>query len=333
MAIEFGMDYTQTSSGEKDTILLYGDTGDGKTPMIGEYAEADFIRTGKITRLYAGDPGGWRTIIPHVRLGIIRVVPVRDLPFPWEWVDTISKGKLPVAVPNQPNPKWIVDKAENDRTGTYAFEGMTAFADILMQDAAREAAAGRNIGGQPPAFKLQQGETKWAGNSQSHYGNVQTVMQMAIQESLRLPGNVIWTAMAKRASDADLNSPILGPQLVGKAVTSDIPRWFVFTFRLMAIPGNDLTGKKAEHRIYFDDHEERNTSGAKGLGNLRMPLDAFDADAAGNDKNIPPYISPASIMEGIRLWREGAHRATNTLLARVTAARPTAREELNIKAV
>lgn len=297
---------------DKVTICIYGDTGDGKSTQLGEFAEHRFVQTGKIMRVYTADPGGWLSLTPHVKLGIVQIVPLANTPRPWEWISHIVKGALPVT--NSAGAAWKVDLEANAQIDTYAFEGMTAFGDVLMQDAAKQAADGRHIGGQPPAFRYNEGNVKWAGNAPAHYGSVQTVLTSAIQDSLRLPGNVIWTAMAKRANDADLNSTILGPQVAGKALTSDIPRWFNYTMRLMAVPGDDLTGQKSEHRLYFDDHLEKFTSGAKGLGNLRIPLAAV-ADA-------PAYISPASVVEAIKLWDSLAKKAEETMRARIAAQRP-----------
>jgi hypothetical protein len=231
---------SQASLPVRDTICLYGDTGDGKTTLLGEWAEHRYIATRrKKMRLYTSDPGGYRSIAHYADLGVLEVIDLVGVPKPWEWLKWVTCGYVPG--PDGPEGKWIFDADRNAMIDTYAFEGMTAFADNLMHDAALQAAEGRNIGGQPPNFKLQSGEVKWAGNSQSHYNSVQTIMGIAIQQSLNtLKGNVIWTAMARRATDADnQNSPILGPQMAGKALTSDIPRWFNFCLRAVTVPGDE----------------------------------------------------------------------------------------------
>lgn len=297
---------------EKDTICLYGDSGDGKSTQIGEYAEHRFLLTkGKRTRVYTADPGGWRSLVPYVRLGVVEIVPLANAPRPWEWIAHIVKGALPVMAAN--GASWQIDVERNREIDTFAYEGMTAFGDVLMQDAAKQAANGRNIGGQPPAFKYAEGDVKWAGNAPAHFGSVQTVLTSAIQDSLRLPGNIIWTAMAKRTNDADLNSTILGPQVCGKALTSDVPRWFTYTYRLMALPADDLTNQKAEHRLFFVDHMEKNTPGAKGVGNSRIPLETW--------KEAPAYISPASVVKAIQVWKDLTDKAEVEIAKRIEEAR------------
>jgi GTPase SAR1 family protein len=79
----------------KASILLYGDSGDGKTALIGELAEYLFRTERKVTRLYNADPGGWATIQPYVNLGIIELIDCLAIPQPWEWLDAISRGKVP----------------------------------------------------------------------------------------------------------------------------------------------------------------------------------------------------------------------------------------------
>jgi hypothetical protein len=305
------------------SILLYGDTGDGKTTLIGEYAEEKYKTTELITRVYTADPGGWRGLIPYVKLGIVEIVNLVNMPRPWEWISEVVKGKLPVSVGS--NVSWVLDEAKNAKVGAYAFEGGTAFGDVLMQDMSRKNAEGQVVGPQPPNFRVTEGKAKWAGTSPSQFGSAQTVLTIAIQESFRLPGDVIWTCMARRAGDNDTTAPILGPQFVGKALTSDAPRWFVYTFRVNTIPGNEITKVQTEHRLYIEDHSETTMgigadgkpamNSQKALGNSRMPLDGGD---------VVPFVSPASVVKAIQLINEGSSTALDKIRARVAAARSTA---------
>jgi hypothetical protein len=307
------------------SILLYGDTGKGKTTLIGEYAEDKFKKTGLKTRLYTADPGGWRSIVPHVKLGIIEVINLVGMPRPWEWISEVVKGKLPIGVGPDGMPLWGIDAKANAAVGVYAFEGGTAFGDILMQDMSKRNAAGNVIGPQPPSFRVSEGTASWAGTSPAQFGSAQTVLTIAIQESFRLPGDKIWTCMARRAGDADTTAQILGPQFIGKALTSDGPRWFTYTFRPDVIPGNEMLKTKTEHRLYIEDHMET-TMGVgpdgkpamntqKALGNSRIPLDADP---------IVGYVSPGSVVKAIEMIEAGATLALERIRARVAAARPDA---------
>jgi len=308
---------------DKTTILLYGDTGSGKTSLIGEYAEDKFKKTGKKTRLYTADPGGWRSIVPYVKLGIIQVVNLVDMPRPWEWISEVTKGKLPIAVGPDGGPIWGVDEAKNAETGVYVFEGGTAFGRVLLDDQAKRNAQGNVIGPQQPNFRITEGTVQWAGTSPAQFGNAQTVLTLAIQESFHLKGDVIWTCLARRAGDADTTAPILGPQFAGKALTSDAPSWFNYTFRVVTISGNDLLKTKSEHRLYIEDIAETHAGiGAdnkatvttqKTLANPRLPLDADAVDS---------FVSPASVVKAIELIEKGGTTALDKIRARVSAARP-----------
>lgn len=358
-------------AGCEESILLYGDSGDGKTALIGEFAEDLFIKTGgKKTRLYAGDPGGFRTIQPYVNLGIIDVVDLRGRPYPWEWLDAISKGKVPDNA-----GRWILDRDRNANIGAWAFEGATAFGDTLLQDAARKAKDGIQVGGQPaPRFveraapaagggpssgvvaaasahghnnsidlgsvsagtsahnNLRSGEGNASvpggtgsngttppdvgyvvtGNSPAHYGQAQSQLQMAIHESFYLPGVVIWTATARRASDNDApTNQVLGPQFIGAKQTSEAPRWFVYTFRVSAEPANALLKQAGKHRLILEDHLDPLSPGAKGLGNNRLPLGCALVKAE---------IEPASLVEALKQIKAASSQAESKIAERVRKA-------------
>lgn len=303
------------------SFLIYGDSGDGKTTLLGEYAESVFVREARAgkpkrkTRLYTRDPGGWEPIRPLVRQGIISIVDLTEIPNPLEWIQHVTLGRIPTGVNPFGGPIWGRDAQKDAETALYAFEGMKAFADVAMQFASDEANEGRNIGGEPPAFKFTAGAgpdaVKWAGNSRSHYGSIQTVMNIAIQQSLRLPGEVWWSSMARRSPDLDTTNPVIGPEVAGKGLTSDLPRLFTYTFRAMAFPSDALTNKPTEHRLYIEDHQEQNTAGAKCLGNNRLPLDADP---------LAPYVSPASVVKALELIATGQGQAFEKIRARVAAA-------------
>lgn len=283
------------------TILLYGDSGDGKTAQVGALAEYVYLTLGKKkTRLYCADPGGWATIQPYVSLGIVEPIDCTGFPA-WEMLDAITKGKV------RRDGKWVVDVPED--LGAVAYEGYTGLADVLMQSLAKDASQNKNIGGQAPAVKFTQGDASFASNSPAHYGIVQTQLTVCSQESFRLPVDyVVWTATARRAADNDTTATILGPQIVGKALTSEVPRWFNYTFRLMAIPPDELTKRPGSHRLYFSDHTDMTLQGAKGLGNDRLPLDA---------EALPPYIEPASVVKALESIRAGSLSAEGKIRARL----------------
>jgi hypothetical protein len=268
------------------TVLLYGDSGDGKTALVGEMAEWVRAKEGKRTRLASSDRGGLETIRPYVDLGIIEVVELGESD-PWVWLNKVSRGYI------REGGKWILDPKRNAEIGLWAFEGMTSIADALMQSLAVKASQGTNVGGGGNVnFSVTaEGETvKIGGNNQAHYGVVQTRIVEEVWQSQRLPGWCLWTAAAKRDEDPNAAGKVLGPAIAGKALTGEVPRWFVYTFRVAAVPG--AAGTAERHILYLGDHQDINSGGAKGLGNTRVPLDA---------PKLPATIEPASVVKAVEL--------------------------------
>lgn len=268
------------------TILLFGPTGSGKTAQIGELAEYYFKTQKRRTRLYSADRGGWETIKPYVKLGIIDAIPMFGEPF--SWIDHAVRGEKLV------DGKWVpgIDKD----IALYAFEGMTSMADAEMSWLADAASKGVNVGG-GGAFSFTvkgvngEKDLKIGSNNMAHYSVVQQQVFEKSTQSQFLPGTVLWTAGDRRGED-DVNGGVVGPQTAGKAQAGEVPRWFKFTFRIGV---EVLPGQAAKHVLYTDRHVEMQSKGlAQGIANSRVPL-------AGTSVAIPSKIEPASLVQVLEL--------------------------------
>ena len=301
------------------TICLYADSGGGKTYQIGELAEDLYAKTGKVTRLFSSDEGGWLTIAHLVKKGIIQPTALAHLADPFDWLDHASKGQVLAG------SQWR-DQTPDEATkvGLYAFEGMTSIAETLLLNLAEMASRGQNLGG-GANISFRQGTTAIGGNNQAHYGIIQGVTKKACSTSFRLSNPlagkdkevepiVLWTASARRAADGDTNSPILGPQAAGKALTSEIPRWFNYLFHLVTIPADEMTKQKEEFRLYFGAHTDQTAPGSKALGNARLPKGA---------EPLPPYLSPASLPAALELLATKEAQADKALDQRLGKAKIT----------
>lgn len=282
--------------GDNLTILLFGHTGSGKTAQIGELAEYYFKTRRKRTRLYTSDRGGWVTIKPYVELGIIEVVPLWG--DPWIWLDNAVKGNVPT------DGKWV--PGIDPEIGLYAFESMTSLADTFMAWMADAAGRGVNIGG-GGSFSFMAGEAegpkmKIGSSNIAHYGVAQQQVYQKATQSQNLPGTVLWTAGDRRGED-DANGGVVGPQIAGKAMTGEVPRWFKYTLRMAT---EVQPGATVKHVMYLDSHTEMQSKGmAKGLANTRVPLSGAD------EIPIPDSICPASIVQVLELLekRQGAAKS------------------------
>jgi len=280
------------------TIALFGDSGSGKTTQIGDRAKAIFAATGRKTHLYSADPGGWDSIDPLVRLGII--VPHKMLPddSPWIWITAACEGAgLNVA-----------------DVGLIAFDSAPSMGEALLMSCAEMAKEGEDVGGRP-APKLVVGRkgtkpVRIGTNTDSHYLVAQTFMLSAIRRSTWLAmddgPDVLWTFLVNRGERAD-EMPILGMKVVGKAasLTATLPKEFQYTFRIASLPQGDLP---PVHRLYLQETHEGQ---AISFGNARYPLDARTP--------LPAYIEPASVSQAITLIERGQEEAEAAL-----------REELNL---
>lgn len=236
------------------------------------------------TVLNTADMGGYRTLLPHVKLGFVKpnvFTPESDEP--WIWVNDSVSGAL-------------VD----DSVGAVIFDSGTSYSEVLLSACSHSDV---QIGQQKTQrFTVSRG-TKETGparsltvsiNNEAHYGVVQSFMLDAIWKSTWLSRkgiDVIWNFSVYRGEDQE-RTPILGPKLAGKALTAAIPKWFEYTFRLESIAQE---GAAPIHRMYLTEHTELAGMG-HSFGNARYPIDAVTA--------LPASIEPASLIEAIRLVEE-----------------------------
>lgn len=287
----------------KKTILLYGRTNSGKTAQLGALAEHIFSTTGKITRLATADKGGTKTIQPYLDLGIIEAIEMDDTD-PFIFLNNVARGRVRDA-----NRKWV--DGANGNIGMFAFESLRSFAEELMTNMAAKAALGVNIGGGANVSFSVAGDgqsLKISGSNVAHYGVAQQRMTDEVWASQRLNAEyILWTSSVSKDDDTVAVGKVLGPDVIGKALTVEVPRWFDLTFRLDVLPAKD--GKPERHILYLGNHVDIGAGGAAGLGNIRLPLDS---------PALTKYtIEPANIVEALRMINEGSSKATDAIRKRL----------------
>mgnify|MGYP001614786330 CR=1 FL=1 len=289
----------------KRTILLYGRTRSGKSTQIGELAEHVYKTTKKLTRLYTADRGGTDPVKPYIDLGIIELVEQGDTDA-WIFLNKAVRGYV-----RDKSGKWV--QGANDNIGVFAFESMTAFADAIMADMAKKAAAGISIGGGANvSFAVSgDGETlKISGSNMAMYGIAQARITEEVWQSQQLNAPfILWTASVSKDDDMSASGKVLGPAVVGKSLTHEVPRWFGLTFRIDALPAQG--GKPERHILYLGNHLDVAAGNAVGLGNTRTPLDAAP---------LPPSIEPASLVKALELIDGGYSKALEVIKARLGKA-------------
>ena len=291
----------------KRTILLYGRTNAGKTAQVGELAEYVFTTTGKKTRLYTVDRGGLDTIRPYVDLGIVDAVELNDSD-PWVFLNKAVRGYV-----RDDKGKWVLDEARNATIGLWAFESMRAFAEEMKLSMINKIRAGVNIGGGAnisfQTTDAASGESlKVSGGNMAIFGQAQDRVVEELWESHKLPGQfILWTSSVSKDDDLNSAGKILGPDVIGKALTGEIPRMMNLTFRIDVIAAQ--AGGREKHVLYLGNHVDVGAGNASGLGNTRLPLDAKPPEKI--------TIEPASIVQALKILDSGYATAKEAIQKRL----------------
>lgn len=292
------------------SILLYGRTGCGKSAQLGNLAEDVYARTGKKTRIYYTDRGGWDVNQPYIDLGIIELVLLGKSDI-WIFTNKAAQGFI-----RDSTGKWILDAKANESIGAYCFESAHSMAKQLQQDMEAKAGKGVMIGGDTnTTFEIEgDGEKLKIGSSKGFqkYALPQAEIARAMMVSQKLGAEyVVWTAGANKDED-DINSgKIIGPQIIGNAPTGTTPGDFNYTFRMDYTPakGND----SAKHMIYLGPSADINAGNATAIGNIRRPLDA--------PRLSQTVLEPADLVKALRMVRDDATKAATESIKKRLASK------------
>jgi hypothetical protein len=242
---------------------------------------------------------------PYIDLGIIEVVYMLDTN-PFIFLNRAVRGHI-----RGSDGKWKLDAEANALIGLYAFESLRAFAEALMAQMTAAASAGVNIGGTGNTNFTMTGDgesVKIGGSNMAMFGVAQSRMTEEVWASQKLEAPyIMWTSSVSKDEDPTATGKVLGPDVIGKALTTEVPRWFNLTFRLDVIPAQ--SGKAERHILYLGSHVDVGAGNAAGLGNTRMPLDA--------PALIKNQIEPASIVEALNLLGGGEVSATAVIRKRL----------------
>ena len=260
-----------------DSFLLYGLTGSGKTTQLAELIKA----TEKPGLVYVTDYGG---IAPLEGVADLEVFRYGMDPF--VWLDAAVQGKRFV------NGKWIA--SDLSTYGLIGMDSLSGMGDLIMNGLGKQAADGKAIGGEPaPALTITaEGQTiKVPSSSRTHYLVAQKYLLEKVWQSQALPCPVLWTAHEDIGDAGDLaSSPgvkgIIGPMVAGHALTTGLPKYFVYTFRLkieLLPPVGSV-----QHVLYST---RRKDGFYEALANNRAPLGS----------TIPSRQQPADVVQLLSL--------------------------------
>lgn len=285
---------------------LYGGPATGKSEAAARLIEHVFKTQKKRARVVVGD-GSALTYEHLVQAGIADLCEFGTRAWPQDTMQKLSEGYWPDAQGMlQPT-----SDIELQTIGVYVFEGLSVAGAYIMGNVkgglAERSGKGEKIGQDSP-IRIIEGDvnptngqvikgsgpgTTFGGNPPSHYNVAQRTILECLQRSKALPCDyVLWTAHeADNNPEKDMNKEsLVGPEVVGKALTGSIQRNFNNTLHFVSVSKKERvvdkhTGKptdtaKLEYRIYTRDHFS-----ASGTSTVR-----YKACTRGGDDTIPEYV-------------------------------------------
>lgn len=303
---------------------IYGPPASGKSEALARLIEHVYRQTGQTARVVIGD-GSALTYEHLVESSVAALCEFGTRPWPQDTLQKLSSGWWPHPAsptgelvppgycgPDPALPKhtaagiWLNDLSN---VGVYVFEGLSVAGAYIMGNVqgglAERSGRGEKIGQDSPiriiegtvdpkTGQLSSGPgTSFGGNPPAHYNVAQRTILECLQRSKALPTDyVIWTAHeGDNNPEKDLNKEaLIGPEVVGKALTGSIQRNFNNTLHCTTAPKKvkvkDIHTEKTvdeldlEYRVYTRDHYSP-------LGNTMV---RYKACTRGGDDSIPQYV-------------------------------------------
>ena len=210
-----------------ETLLLYADSGGGKTSQIVQFSKYIYETTGKKTRVVTWDGGGAKPIEDSglIELGIIQILYALNFDYALAALKKVTRGEWLYKVKQTDGTIMVklapTSQKQMDEIGAYAFEGLSSTSDKLLS----------HISEQNEKVIFQNAHYEEDGESfgtpdKGHYNIVQKEMYNAVMKSKGLPVSyVMWTAHVAKGEDRGKET-VYGPQVAGSAKTTIAPGWF-----------------------------------------------------------------------------------------------------------
>lgn len=310
-------------------LCIYGDTGDGKTSLLGSLILYMMKKhPGQKARLYTAD--NYDVLEPYIDAGILDVWQLPLWDFPFEALDYASQGYWPED-PNKPNSRLLKpDSKVWNAYKLFLYEGISHFSDMLMKRLADIGGEGKTIGPgtrvdlkggeKADLINFMDGSYGVGGNAQSHYNIVQKEMRKNILVTSVLPVQTVWTAHTCKA--AEDGKAIFGPMLIGNKATAKIQSWFSSMLHAYSV---DIKGKLS-YRLYLKEHIDPEVGKIPFKAISRIPLQLLDPSLKQTIENkwneiVPDYLewtNDSAVMEKFMEIRSRMRLAAKQLILEAT---------------
>jgi|SRR5579872_165640 len=226
-----------------DIICCYGSSGAGKTSQLLFLARYAYKKWRKTSRLASCDGGGWKPLDPAVEAKLIEPWNVSALENPRSVLRKLSQGYWPkIAMTGGKAHLVLVEDtaALRDHIGVMAFEGLTSVANIIMRDALnKQMVVAGDQAGSKGAIQFDESVTlaalggaetvtkeKYSFATPGNYNDAQRAVFDFCNNSRSLPCPLVyWTALESRGEEEDTKRSIIGPAVIGKAMTAQVGAW------------------------------------------------------------------------------------------------------------
>ena len=258
-----------------ESALIYGGTNAGKTWQLKKLIEAMATKDKPALVNIAREPSSITILKPLVEKGLCRLNVYNPKVDSFIWIENVCNGREMVG------EEWKA--VDFSKVCLWATESLSGCGDLTLNGLGVQAANGFNVGGEPaPALKINapgQQITVPSG-SRSHYLVAQRWLLDKVWATQMLPCPQVWTAhedivpLDKKHPDGERTVEIagalgirgvIGPMVAGSALTANLPKYFVFTFRLSVVPA-DASNK---HVLFTGRHKD---GSLEGLANARCEV-------------------------------------------------------------
>jgi hypothetical protein len=227
-----------------EIVCVFGGSGAFKTAQAHFFAKYIYQRYGRITQLASCDGGGWKPLEPDIEAGLIEAWGISSLENPRSVMRKLSQGFWPKVTTAPDGTQRLVlapPTAETwKRVGLRVHEGLTSTANVIMRDALnRQLVVSGDQRGEKGAIQFDEkvqtldamgkettSTEKYSFATQGNYNDAQRAVYDFATNYRSLPCPYVYlTALEARGEEEDTRKTIIGPAVIGKAMTAQVGAW------------------------------------------------------------------------------------------------------------